>query len=227
MLVVATIVFRLTDVDMALVRWFFVAGASEHWPLMEAYPWKALYDWGVFPAWILGCGGLVIWIVSFIWVKLESWRDAGLYFCLLLALGPGLLVNGVLKPCWGRPRPNNVNRFGGEQEFLPVLAWGHGLNKTSFPSGHASMGFYLMAPTFVWYRRRPRLALGFLLLGLISGGAIGMARMIAGGHFPSDIVWAGGFIYFTALVLAAPFHFGDSIPPIWKRGIVSQTVTSF
>ena len=84
-LVVATAVFRFTDADMALVRWFFVGGAADHWPLMEAYPWKELYDWGMSPAWILGCGGLLIWIVSFVWVKLESWRDAGLYFCLLLA----------------------------------------------------------------------------------------------------------------------------------------------
>jgi len=145
----------------------------------------------------------------------------------MLAIGPGLIVNGVFKPYWGRPRPHCTIPFGGDQEFLPVLQKGCDQDYASFPCGHASMGFYLMAPTFVWYRRRPRLALGFLLLGLISGGAIGMARMIAGGHFPSDIVWAGGFIYFTALVLAAPFHFGDSIPPIWKRGIVSQTVTSF
>ena len=108
-------------------------------------------------------------------------------------------------------------QFRGERKFLPVLEWGHGQDEASFPSGHASMGFYLMAPAFVCYRRRPRLALGFLLLGLISGGIIGMARVVAGGHFPSDIVWAGGVVYFTALALAAPFHFGDTIPPIWKR----------
>ena len=115
---VATAVFRFTDADMALSGKFFVEGASEHWPGGEAYPWKELYDWGVLPAWILGCGGLLIWIVSFVWLKLEPWRDTGLYFCLLLVLGPGLLVNGVLKPHWGRPRPNNVKQF----EASKVLA---------------------------------------------------------------------------------------------------------
>jgi membrane-associated phospholipid phosphatase len=32
--------------------------------------------------------------------------------------------------------------------------------------------------------------------------------MVAGGHFPSDVLWAGGIIYFAALLLAAPFRFG-------------------
>ena len=70
------------------------------------------------------------------------------------------------------------------------------------------MGFCLMAPAFVFYRRRPRLAAGFLLLGLAGGLMIGAARVVAGCHFPSDVLWAGGIVYFTALLLAAPFRFG-------------------
>ena len=58
------------------------------------------------------------------------------------------------------------------------------------------------------YRRRPWLAAGFLLLGLVCGGVIGLARIVAGCHFPSDVLWSGGIIYFTALALAAPFRFG-------------------
>ena len=37
---------------------------------------------------------------------------------------------------------------------------------------------------------------------------MGLARIVAGCHFPSDVLWAGGVVYFTALVLAAPFRFG-------------------
>ena len=36
------------------------------------------------------------------------------------------------------------------------------------------MGFYLMAPAFVCYRRWPRTAAVFLLLGLFAGGVIGL-----------------------------------------------------
>jgi lipid A 4'-phosphatase len=221
-LVVLTIIFRWTDADMALVGRFFAGVESgkefaDRWPLMEAQPWKALYDWGVYPAWILGGGGLLLWIVSFPWQKLEPWRDEGLFYGLLLIIGPGLIINGALKPYWGRPRPNNIVPFGGDREFLPVWEWGRGQDESSFPSGHASTGFYLMAPAFVYYRRRRRLALAFLVLGLISGSVMGLARVVAGGHFPSDVVWAGGIVYFTALLIAAPFRFGDEVPPFWKR----------
>jgi membrane-associated PAP2 superfamily phosphatase len=213
-----TAVFRFTDVDVALVRPFFVgreAGDqfSDRWPLMCAYPWKALYDWGIYPGLILGVGGLLVWIASFCWVKLRPWRDQGLFYGLLLIVGPGIIINGVLKPYWGRPRPNAITQFAGPREFLRVWEWGHGQEESSFPSGHASMGFCLMAPAFVCYRRRPRLALAFLLLGLIGGGIMGLARVVAGGHFPSDVVWAGGLIYFTALMLAALFKFGQESPP--------------
>ena len=69
------------------------------------------------------------------------------------------------------------------------------------------MGFYLIVPAFVCYRRRPWAAAGFLSFGLVYGGVIGLARVVAGGHFPSDVLWAGGIVYFTALALAAPFRF--------------------
>jgi lipid A 4'-phosphatase len=209
-----TLVFRFSDADMTLIRPFSAdvgqgGGLYGRWPLLGVNPWQILYDWGVYPAWILGGGGLAAYIASFFWTKLERWRDPGLFYVLLLLIGPGLIINGVLKPYWGRPRPNAIIPFGGNREFLPVWAWGFGQDEASFPSGHASMGFYLMAPAFVYYRRRPRLAWAFLLVGLVSGGVIGLARIVVGGHFPSDVVWAGGFVYFTALALAAPFRFGQ------------------
>ena len=224
LLLALTLVFRFTDADVALVRPFFAGRVPgddfpDRWPMMVAYPWKALYDWGIYPAWILGGGGLVVWVASFVWLKLEPWRDPGLFCGLVLLLGPGILVNGILKPYWGRPRPNALVEFGGQREFLPVWQWGRGQDESSFPSGHASMGFYLMTPAFVYYRRRRRLALAFLLFGLIAGGVVGLTRVVAGGHFPSDVIWAGGFVYFIALVVAAPFRFGKRLPaPVAQVG---------
>jgi membrane-associated PAP2 superfamily phosphatase len=125
----------------------------------------------------------------------------------MLIIGPGVIVNGVFKPFWGRPRPYSTIPFGGDQEFLPVFQNGCSQDYASFPCGHASMGFYLMAPAFFFYRRRPRLAVGFLCLGLVAGITIGMARIVEGSHFASDVLWAGGFVYFTGLVLSALFRF--------------------
>ena len=226
-LAAATAVFWYTDLDLAMVRPFFSgdpAGAdvAVRFPLGDAQPWKTLYDWGVYPAWILGGGGLVVWIVSFFWTRLKAWRDPGLFFALLLIVGPGILVNCVFKPCWSRPRPARHRSFGGPREFLPVWQRGFGDEDSSFPSGHAAMGFYLMAPAFVCYRRRPWLAAAFLLFGLASGVVIGLARIVAGGHFPSDVLWAGGIVYFTALALAAPFRFGARE----RRALATQIVKS-
>ena len=165
------------------------------------------YGWGVYPAWVLGCGGLAVWVVSFFWGRLRLWRDPGLFLALMLAIGPGVIVNGVFKPFWGRPRPHDTIPFGGKQDYLPVLQKGSDPEAASFSCGHASMGFYLMAPAFVFFRRRPRLAAAFLCLGLIAGFTIGMARIVEGDHFASDVIWSGGFVYFTGLVLSALFRF--------------------
>jgi hypothetical protein len=110
-LFVLTAVFRCTDLDMAVVRPFFQGCTPgdqipDRWPLMNAYPWKALYDFGIYPALLMGAGGLVVWVASFIWPgKLERWRDEGLFYGLLLIIGPGIIINGALKPYWGRRGP--------------------------------------------------------------------------------------------------------------------------
>jgi lipid A 4'-phosphatase len=215
LLATATVVFWCTDLDLAMVRPFFAGNPSkeepfQRFPLTNAQPWKTLYDWGVYPAWILGCGGLLVWIAGHIRaLKIERWQGPGLYLALLLMIGPGILVNWVFKPCWSRPRPHAVTAFGGPRNFVPVLHLGDGEEDSSFPSGHAATGFYLMAPAMVCCRRRPRLAAAFLLLGLTYGTLIGAARIVAGAHFPSDVLWSAGIVYFTALALAVPFHFGQ------------------
>jgi membrane-associated PAP2 superfamily phosphatase len=64
-----------------------------------------------------------------------------------------------------------------------------------------------MAPAFFLYRRQERWAAAFLLLGIAAGAIMGVTRMAAGGHFVSDIIWAGAIVYFTGLTLAAIFRF--------------------
>jgi len=144
--------------------------------------------------------------------RLRPYRKAGVFLALLLALGPGLIVNGLLKPNWGRPRPNQTLACGGDFEFLPVWTIGGNQDEQvcrSFPSGHASMGFYLMAPAFLFFRRRPRWTQGFMLLGLGWGGAMGLARIMQGRHFASDVLWSAACVYFTGVALLALFEFAE------------------
>jgi membrane-associated PAP2 superfamily phosphatase len=57
----------------------------------------------------------------------------------------------------------------------------------------------LFAPYFFLRRRSVKWALFFLALGLFYGSFVGLARMIQGKHFLSDVVWAGGLVYLTGL----------------------------
>jgi lipid A 4'-phosphatase len=112
------------------------------------------------------------------------------FLVLALALGPGVAVNTVLKDHWGRARPSQVAEFGGEKQFTPApLPAAECERNCSFVGGHAAMGFYLVAFAFlVPERRRRRIAEA---AAVAAGGLIGLVRIAQGGHFLSDIVWAG------------------------------------
>jgi membrane-associated phospholipid phosphatase len=166
-----------------------------------------MYFLGVLPALLLGVGSLAV-AISSQWIgRLRFWRRAGWFVALSLALGPGLIVNGLLKPTWGRPRPAHVAEFGGAVQYAPVWSPGVAPGATSFPSGHASMGFFLMVPAFLLYRKHRRLAVLLFALGLIFGSTVGLARMIQGRHFPSDVLWSAACVYYSALFLYVFFRF--------------------
>jgi hypothetical protein len=62
------------------------------------------------------------------------------------------------------------------------------------------MGFYLAIPYLFYRNKKKVLAYSFLATGIAYGILIGIARMMAGGHFASDVIWAGGLTWGVALV---------------------------
>jgi membrane-associated PAP2 superfamily phosphatase len=211
-LLLLSFVIRVTDADIRICRMFYEAGHIR-WPFSDDQPWVSLYHLGPIPGLILGIIGGTLAVGSLGWKPLRAWRTQGLFLALMLALGPGLVVNGILKPHWGRPRPGQIREFGGKHQFVDAWQFGHGPAGIckSFPSGHASMGFFLMAPAFLLYRRRPTWAVAFLGLGLIGGLMVGMGRIAQGQHFPSDVLWAGGMVYLVGMVLAYIFQICSSV----------------
>jgi lipid A 4'-phosphatase len=114
---------------------------------------------------------------------------------LTLALGPGVLTNLVLKEHWGRPRPIDVARFGGDEHFRPW--WdprGDCPKNCSFVSGDVSGAFWTLAPAAVVAPQWRALAYGAALL---FGTGVGVLRMAAGAHFFTDVVFAGVFTFFV------------------------------
>ena len=201
LLVAFTFAFRASNADLAICRVFY--GSDEaRWPLLHAGPLQFLYRFGTIPAWLVGVGGLAVWLRGL--RRNSSLAKEGLFCALMLVIGPGLLVNTVLKPHWHRPRPNQIVDFGGSRDFVPVLNVGQPTDSDfyrSFPCGHASMGFYLMVPAFALRRRKPTWAVAFVCVGLLAGLLIGVTRIAQGRHFPSDVIWSGALVYFTALIL--------------------------
>ncbi len=121
------------------------------------------------------------------------------YLLLALALGPGLVVNTLFKDQWGRARPSQVEQFGGEKLFTPpsFRPQAQCERNCSFVSGHASVGFYFAAFAFLLPAYRKRILSASLLFGL----TIGVVRMAQGGHFLSDVLFSGLFVYAVCHIL--------------------------
>jgi membrane-associated PAP2 superfamily phosphatase len=110
-----------------------------------------------------------------------------------LALGPGLLANVILKDNWGRPRPMELVQFAGPERFVPW--WdprGDCPKNCSFISGEPSGAFWTLAPAVLAPPHWRALAYAG---ALTFGAAVGLLRMSAGGHFFSDVVFAGVFTF--------------------------------
>lgn len=116
-----------------------------------------------------------------------SWQAVAVVTAALV-LGPVLVVNVVLKDHWGRARPSQVERFGGERAFTPVLARAAECRRNcSFPAGHPALIFAAgFAVAALLPRRRDRRRAAAAALGL--GALAGLGRMMQGGHFASDVV---------------------------------------
>ena len=218
LLVGITIVFRLTPADVVVSRLFYGEGGNG-WSYSDPQAYRGvyyLYKFGVVPGLAMGIGGLIVGLLGSAWLRLRPWRSAGFFLAAMLVVGPGLLINGVAKPWFQRPRPCHIVDFGGDQTFVPV--WGRGPGDASadvglsFPSGHAATGFVLMAPAFLLFRQHPKWARAFLLLGLTWGCVMGLGRVAQGDHFVSDVLWAGGLVYLSGLVLGHLFHLASAVP---------------
>ncbi|MFD2184993.1 phosphatase PAP2 family protein [Rhodoplanes azumiensis] len=111
---------------------------------------------------------------------------AALFVLATLAVAPGLIVNGILKPHGGRPRPIEVTQFGGTLDFVPWWSpFGRCDANCSFASGEMSSATWLLAVAVLLPARWRSLGIvAVLAWALVVGGA----RMAQGGHFASDVL---------------------------------------
>ncbi len=158
---------------------------------------------------------LFLIVVAWIYGKLLGkviWAVTGRHVAFLmtsLALGPGLIVESILKTQSGRARPRDISIFGGDHPFTPAL-WltDHCERNCSFVSGHAALAFWTTAFIFLLPSRHRSSAFA---AALILGALMGLARMAEGAHFLSDVFYAGLIVVGVNVWLAHRFRIsGDS-----------------
>jgi membrane-associated phospholipid phosphatase len=120
-----------------------------------------------------------------------------IFLVATLALGPGLLVNGLLKEHTGRPRPEFTDTFGGPWAFRPWYDFsGDCPTNCSFASGETSTAAWTLAPALLAPPPIRAYALaGAFLLTL----ATSLLRMAFGGHYLSDVTLAALFTFLIVL----------------------------
>lgn len=151
---------------------------------------------------------LVLFAASFVARPVLVPRRIWGYVLALFLLGPGLLVNGILKAHWGRARPYTVTEFGGTAQFTPPWQITDQCAKNcSFVSGEGAGSMavtisILLILTVLRSRLSPlvyRVGQGVALAVL---AFTGLQRVAAGRHFLSDVLLSWLFVGVIALVLA-------------------------
>jgi len=198
LLATATALILLFDLDLRFSRLFFTEDGG--WQLMDRPLIADLYHYGPWPAIALAAVAALTCLAGCALRRWQHWVRPSLFLLLVMGLGPGLLIHGLFKANFGRPRPYAVEDFGRYQEYRPLLVKGDAGEGASFPSGHAAMGFYLLSPYFLLLARR-RLARAALIIGLFAGFLVGLSRVATGDHFLGDVVWSAGLVYLSGLAV--------------------------
>ena len=140
---------------------------------------------------------LLLFLLSF-WrhfPKLKARRALIGFLLVGGVLGPVLLVDATLKEHSGRTRPVNTVNFGGSKQFTPAFIPADQCEKNcSFVSGHVATASFIMA--FGWLGA-PAVRRRWLLASLGFGGLFALVRMVPGGHFLSDTIFAWFATYFS------------------------------
>jgi len=120
---------------------------------------------------------------------------------LTFTLGPGLLVNVGLKDHWHRPRPVQVQEFGGPSEFRPW--WdtsGACVRNCSFVSGEVAGATAMVLVAAVM---PVEMAGSAIIVALIFAVGVALLRMAFGGHFLSDVIFAALLTHLVAILVFA------------------------
>jgi membrane-associated PAP2 superfamily phosphatase len=194
---VAGLVFGLfPSLDLAVAGLFYpvrVSGYAFGWRLSPTL--MVIHNIALNAGFVLVAPAVIALVLKLILPqrKMLISARAALFLISTMVLARGLMVNVVLKDHWGRPRPIDVTQFGGDQHFV---AWwdprGDCPNNCSFVSGDVATTAWTFAPAALVPPAYRAVAYG---AALALTAFMAVIRMMAGGHFPSDTIFAGVFTF--------------------------------
>lgn len=186
--------------DMGIERYFFDHNHEQFIANPVTY---FFYEYGTIPAHITTFAASIIFLLSYCFSRWKKWRAPALVYLLTVAIGAGVIVHGVFKEHWGRPRPKQVIEFGGGQEFRPYYKpnfFDQPEPSKSFACGHCTMGFCFIAVALAGRRlQNNTLYYTGIALTIVLGVGLSMTRMAQGGHFLSDILASALIMWFCAI----------------------------
>ena len=205
-LATAALFVLFPSIDLAVSSWFFRQGQG--FPV-HANPTAEALRWTI---WRLSEGMLLVAVVFLIATVFRKGIDEltarhWWFVVLLYLLGPGILVNGLLKANWGRARPSDVAEFAGPLEFTPPLEVSDQcLRNCSFVSGEGAAAFAFAISMLILLSavrgRMKRFQLQLAVGAALAVGIVGpLLRVMAGRHFLSDTLFAAIFTLAIALAL--------------------------
>jgi lipid A 4'-phosphatase len=197
LLIITWIIIEL-DLDRRIAAQFY--DDSRGWYLAKKQPWDWLYHYGTIPGIALSLIALAGWFWSFSSTRFQYLHRYFLVIVLTAILGPGVLVNGILKNYWSRPRPRQVQEFDGQWIYRHPHQPGIPGKGESFPCGHCTMGF-LFCSLIVFRKHRAWIAYSGGALGVLLGGMLSAARVVQGAHFLTDTLWSMGILLMLPLAL--------------------------
>jgi lipid A 4'-phosphatase len=195
---VTTPIFWLTDLDLQVAALFYRSGNGNPnvWLWHHGWLFDNLFRYATVFTVSIAVAALLIALSGYAWQALRPWQKPAFFIVLVIALGPGLVVNLVFKNHWGRPRPVHISEFGGQYAYVPPLKIGNSPDK-SFPCGHCSVGFMFFALYFLSLKRKTI----YFMLTMLFALMMALTRMAAGGHFISDFLWSGYLVFLVSWLI--------------------------
>ncbi len=185
--------------DPMITNYFY--DANDGFIYQNLQPFLFLKQFGL----VVHYGFLPIMMFCLLFNQITKRRLLGLdsirvvYLLAVFAIGPGFIIHNIIKPSFNRPRPVQIEEFGGQEEYTPAYSINSECQKCrSFISGHAGGAAAMMAFGYVY--KNPR-ALIFLVTFTYSI-LMAIARIIQGAHFTSDVTIAIIMVMFVNHLLA-------------------------